>query len=49
MTLSCSIRNLSPSRLWLVRLAVRLAGATIRVWRAKPRRVAPPADERRGG
>jgi hypothetical protein len=37
-TLTAHIRNILPSRLWLLKLAAKLAGATIKVWRSRPRR-----------
>ena len=30
--------ELQPGKLWIIRLAVRLAGATLKVWVAKPRK-----------
>jgi hypothetical protein len=40
MTLRASITELRPSRLWLLRLICRLIGATLKTWRARPRRKA---------
>ena len=38
MTIHLSITSLISSRLWIIRWAVRLAGATIVVCKAKPRK-----------
>ena len=37
-TLSASISNLLPSRLFLIRWACFLAGCTLKAWKAKPRK-----------
>lgn len=38
MTLRASIEGISPSRLWIIRWAVKLASARMRVWRARRRK-----------
>jgi hypothetical protein len=36
-TLNAEITGLPPGKLWIIRLACRMAGATLKVWKARKR------------